>query len=207
MQGGWETGCSQFITVPPCHFFSFFTGSSLGSLPWATGLHKLLQCSSHNCSSSWTTLVRVFSTGHSPPGRDHSIDPQFLPENLLLHGFLSLSCNSWLRPAPAWYPHGLWLPSGHLHLLQWVLRRLQCGYLFQHGPPQAAASMCFTTVLSMGCRESLLQWLVHLSPLPSLTSLSAGLFPTAPLSSTLLPQLLSFYFSKTVSKIKKAKSE
>lgn len=36
--------------------------------------------------------------------------------------------------------------------LQWVLHGLQCGYLFQHGLPWAAASSCFTMVFSKGCR-------------------------------------------------------
>jgi len=41
--------------------------------------------------------------------------------------------------APAWALLRLQLPSGHLHLLSHaVLHVLQCGYLFQHGPPWAA---------------------------------------------------------------------
>lgn len=76
---------------------------------------------------------------------------------------------------------------------------LQSGYLFWHGPPWAAGSMCFTTVFSKGCRGVCSSdWSTSSSSFSDLAVCRA--VSHCPLSSTLFPQLLSFYFSKILLK-------
>lgn len=63
--------------------------------------------------------------------------PQVLPENLLLHGVLSMGCCSLQESALAWAFQGLQLPSGSSTTGP-VLHRLQSEYLLWHGLSWAA---------------------------------------------------------------------
>ena len=125
------------------------------SFPWAAVLQELLQRGS-------------FFTGCSPSGPSPAClphRPQFLPENLLLHGLLSTSCTSCQKPAPVWALHGLQLPWEHIRLL-WhgVLHRLQRDNLLHLG-------------LLHGVKGLLCSGAWSTTPTPSLLTLvTAGLF-------------------------------
>jgi len=163
-----------------CHSFllrggllTLFPCSSMGSLPWETVLHKLLQCES----------FRQGAVLHK----------------LLQHGSISKGAVLQEQTAPAWVPHGVtsparkptpaWSPlctgpqvlagacssmgSPRHHSLLWV--RPLCsgmgsfvGRRWISDPPWTSTgcrgTVCLTMVFSTGCRECLLQRLEHCLP-------------------------------------------
>ena len=113
---------------------------TLGDSPSQTSSTLVLPL---GCSSSRPAPTWILSMGYSPSGMVCSsgvlCKPQFLPENLLLHGHLSSGYSSCQEPAPLWALHRLQIPSWSLYLLLCgVLHGLQGGWLLQHGPPWAA---------------------------------------------------------------------
>ena len=118
-RGMGNEGCGQSLTFHLCCslLLKFFCCSSMGSLPWETVLHALLQ---HGCFPQAVVLQERTALVWVPHGG------QFLPENLLQCGLPSTGCRSCQEPPPVWAPHGLQLPSGHIHLLKHgVLHGLQ----------------------------------------------------------------------------------
>lgn len=92
------------------------------------------------------------------------LQPQFLQENLLLWGLLSMGCTICQGPTPLWAPHRLQLPSGHIYLLQSiVLHELEWGFLLWCDLFQVCKGM---SALVPGTP----------SPPPSLSLVFAGLF-------------------------------
>ena len=127
------------------------------SLPWATVLHELLQCSlSHGVQTFRSKLLQH----GSPTGS------QVLPANLPWRGLLSprvhRSCQD---PAPAWASHRVTASFGCLHLLRrGFLRGLQVESLHPLIlPPWAAGGQPASPWSSAG--GYLLQRLEHLLPL------------------------------------------
>jgi len=98
---------------------------SMGSLPWAIVLHKLLQ---HGSFPRAAVLHELLQRG-SPTGS------QALSANLLQRGLLSpRGHRSYWEPAPVWAPHRVIAVREHNHLLQrGVLHGLQADSWPHHG--------------------------------------------------------------------------
>ena len=91
----------------PTHRMPFFLNLSCMGFPQATSPQALLQLWFIRwCTSSRSTLCQL-----------RSLWATALPDLLLHHGLLAISCCTSLGSGPVGALHGLQLPSGHTHLL------------------------------------------------------------------------------------------
>jgi len=155
------------LTLFPC--------SSMGSRPWETVLHELLQRESFPRAA---VLHRLLQRG-SPTGS------QALPEILLWRGLLSPWVRrSWQEPAPVRVPHRVTASFGHPPALVWGPPRAAGRYLLPCGSTGCRGTACLT----MGCRgvsapvpppPPSAQTLVS-AELPSPTAVAVAPFPPPP---------------------------
>jgi len=132
------------LTLCPC--------SSVGSLPWETVLHKLLQCASF----PWGAALHKLLQSGSPMGS------QVLPENLLHLVLLSpwdhRSCQ---EPAPAQASHGVTASFGHPPAIVWGPSWAAGGYLLHHRPPWTAGGQPASPWSSPRSAGESLLWRLH----------------------------------------------
>ena len=146
--------------------WSVHNTSSLLLLPHHT--FPLLQCGVPPKGYSPSETVSAWVPHEMQPIRNRLLHcgPQFLPENILLHGLLSTGWRSCQEPPPAWTPNRLQLPSGHLHRCgvgsstDWSVHI--CFTMVVHGQQRTP---CFSVVSPQATGESLLQHLEPLLPL------------------------------------------
>ena len=137
--------------------FTLFPCSSVGSFPWETVLHELLQ---HEFFPRGAVLQEQAAPGWVPHGVTSPAS------KLLQRGLLSprghRSCQ---EPAPAWASHRVTTSFGHPPALTCGPPQAAGGSLLHHGPPWVQGTAASPWAAPQAAGESLLWLLEHLLPL------------------------------------------
>ena len=174
--GVWVSSSHVVSAVPSSSgggLLTLFPCSSVGSLPWETVLHELLQCESFPRAA---VLHKLLQHGSLPRGAvlQEQTAPAWVPRGVTspaskpapawapLSPWGHRSCQ---EPAPARASHGVTASFGHPPAPAWGPPRAAGGYLLHLGPPWAAGGQPASPWSSpQAAGESLLRRLEHLLP-------------------------------------------